>query len=101
MVSFGGLTSRRIGRKPVIILSLVGLLLNACWDIIVMWFWKTIPLRAIWADVVFTFIGGGDSVTLMVFYVGIGKLTVSVPKVAAVTSDIGLPSLNIIFTKQC
>lgn len=38
-----------------------------------MWFWKTIPLRAIWADVVFTFIGGGDSVTLMVFYVGVGK----------------------------
>ncbi len=57
-----------------------------------MWFWKTIPLRAIWADVVFTFIGGGDSVTLMVFYVGIGKVTVSIPKVAAVTCDIVLPS---------
>lgn len=70
-----GLLADRIGRKPVIILSLVGLLLNACWDIIVMWFWKTIPLRAIWADVVFTFIGGGDSVTLMVFYATISDIT--------------------------
>ncbi|KAH6722247.1 major facilitator superfamily domain-containing protein [Leptodontidium sp. 2 PMI_412] len=70
-----GLLADRIGRKPVIILSLIGLLLNACWDITVMWFWKTIPLRAIWADVIFTFIGGGDAVTLMVFYATISDIT--------------------------
>ncbi|KAK0116914.1 hypothetical protein ONS96_012760 [Cadophora gregata f. sp. sojae] len=70
-----GLLADRIGRKPVIILSLVGLLLNACWDIMVMWFWKTLPLRAIWADVIFTFIGGGDSVSLMVFYATISDIT--------------------------
>ncbi|KAH7356776.1 major facilitator superfamily domain-containing protein [Rhexocercosporidium sp. MPI-PUGE-AT-0058] len=70
-----GLLADRIGRKPVIILSLIGLLLNACWDIIVMWFWKTIPLRAIWADVIFTFIGGGDAVTLMVFYATVSDIT--------------------------
>lgn len=49
-------------------MSVVGLVAAVCWDLIVMFFWRTIPLRVIWADVLFTFFGGGQIVTSMMFY---------------------------------
>ena len=62
------LTDYRIGRKPIFMLAITGIILNYLWNISVMWFWHTLPLRLIWLGPIFTIIGGGPSVGGMAFF---------------------------------
>ncbi|TGO88791.1 hypothetical protein BPOR_0141g00020 [Botrytis porri] len=59
---------QRIGRKPIFILAMTGTILSYLWNIVVMWFWNTLPLRLIWLGPIFTIIGGGPSVGSMAFF---------------------------------
>lgn len=56
-----GLLADRIGRKRVCGIALVGLLMKMCWDISVLWFWKTFPIRLVWISPIFLLLGGGGA----------------------------------------
>ena len=56
----------RKGRRLVFALSLIGLILGAMWDVVVMANWKVLPIRLAWLSPVFGFLGGGESVANMV-----------------------------------
>lgn len=45
-----------------------GMILSGVWNAVVMWFWKTLPLRLVWLAPIFLFIGGGEGVAGMIFY---------------------------------
>lgn len=63
-----GILADRIGRKPVVFLSLLGILLAVSWSITVAWFWKVFPLRLVWLGAIFRVIGGGDAVVASTVY---------------------------------
>ncbi|TGO27295.1 hypothetical protein BPAE_0044g00300 [Botrytis paeoniae] len=48
--------------------AILGTILSYLWNIVVMWFWHTLPLRLIWLSPIFTVIGGGPSVGSMAFF---------------------------------
>lgn len=50
------------------VLSLTGIILSACWSMVVIWFWKTLPIRLVWLCPLFIFIGGGEAVASMMFF---------------------------------
>jgi len=56
------------GRKPVVVILVFGLFLRAAWIQVVCWFWKTIPIKAVWAAAGFTLLGGGDAVTIAIVF---------------------------------
>ncbi|KAG0646746.1 Efflux pump ustT [Hyphodiscus hymeniophilus] len=58
----------RIGRKIVFTLALSGLILSGLWSIVVLWFWKVLPIRLVWLCPMFLFIGGGQAVAGMMFF---------------------------------
>ncbi|KAJ8066985.1 hypothetical protein OCU04_004364 [Sclerotinia nivalis] len=70
-----GMLMDRIGRKPIFILAMIGIVLEALWGLVVMWFWRTLPLRLVWLSPVFTLIGGGSSVGSMAFFAIISDIT--------------------------
>lgn len=70
-----GMLMDRIGRKPIFMLAMVGVVLEALWGLVVMWFWRTLPLRFVWLSPVFTLIGGGTSVGSMAFFAIISDIT--------------------------
>lgn len=49
-------------------LSLTGMILSGVWSLVVMWFWKVLPIRLVWLSPLFIFIGGGEAVTGMMFF---------------------------------
>ncbi|KAK2810690.1 hypothetical protein FQN50_002733 [Emmonsiellopsis sp. PD_5] len=61
-VAYGRLADNpKYGRKLVILLALVGLLLNQYTILTVTWFSRIFPLRAVWLGSAFTVIGAGAS----------------------------------------
>ncbi|CAG8949801.1 hypothetical protein HYFRA_00004125, partial [Hymenoscyphus fraxineus] len=66
-IPYGALADR-VGRKPIFILAIVGFILSGICDILIVSFWKVLPLRLIWLSPLFTFIGGGEAVAAMIFY---------------------------------
>src|SRR5450432_3348103 len=59
---------RRIGRKRVLGLSMIGIILSQVWIITVCWFWRVFPLRLVWAAAMFQVMGGGGTVTQSMVY---------------------------------
>ena len=58
----------KIGRIPVLGLSILGMLLSQAFAMYVCWQWKAIPLKAIWGMGAPLLLGGGRSVAeAMVF----------------------------------
>ena len=57
-----GFAADRIGRKPVLLLSVAGLLLQEAAVRFICWRSADIPIEAIWAAPVFQLLGGGPSV---------------------------------------
>lgn len=57
-----GLAADRIGRKPVLLLSLVGLILEEVTVRVILWRDDIIATKAIWAAPLFQLIGGGPQV---------------------------------------
>ncbi|KAK7932610.1 mfs multidrug protein, partial [Apiospora marii] len=57
-----GIAADRIGRKKVLLMSTIGMLLCEAFRLLVNWQSGRIPLRVIWAAPLFRILGGGDAV---------------------------------------
>ncbi|GLI80602.1 hypothetical protein PoHVEF18_008957 [Penicillium ochrochloron] len=63
-----GLAADRIGRKPILVLCLIGLVLEEVAIRLVCWWNVALPLRMIWATPVFQIIGGGSQTATAMAY---------------------------------
>lgn len=63
-----GLAADRIGRKPILVLCLIGLVLEEVAIRLVCWWNVALPLRMIWATPVFQIIGGGPQTATAMAY---------------------------------
>ncbi|PON29280.1 hypothetical protein TGAM01_v201529 [Trichoderma gamsii] len=63
-----GMLSDRIGRVPILALSILSLFLSESYSLFICWRWRQIPLRAIWGSGAIILLGGGQGVAeAMVF----------------------------------
>jgi MFS family permease len=56
------------GRKPVLVLLMFGLFIRATWIQIVCYFWRTIPIKAVWATAATGLLGGGAAITVAIMF---------------------------------
>ncbi|EAW08898.1 putative MFS transporter [Aspergillus clavatus NRRL 1] len=57
-----GLLADRWGRKPVVLMSMIGILLSMTFTLVVCGLWQIFPLRLVWLSPIFTVLGGGAPV---------------------------------------
>ncbi len=62
------LTTRRIGRKPVFLISMFGTIVYIIANFAVLRFWRIIPIHLIIFTPLFEFIGGGTPLVLAILY---------------------------------
>lgn len=58
-----GILADRIGRKPVFLISVIGIELTELLGLVICWWWRAFPLRLLWATPIMQIIGGGSAVT--------------------------------------
>ncbi|KAJ5965379.1 major facilitator superfamily domain-containing protein [Penicillium waksmanii] len=63
-----GLAADRIGRKPILVLCLIGLILEEVAIRLVCWWNVALPLRMIWVTPIFQIIGGGSQTASAMAY---------------------------------
>ncbi|PWY67437.1 MFS transporter [Aspergillus eucalypticola CBS 122712] len=63
-----GLMADRVGRKPVLFLSLAGCVLQEMAIRVIAWYHATIPPRAIWFTPIFQILGGGSQIATSVAF---------------------------------
>jgi MFS family permease len=69
-----GFLADRVGRKPVLLLSLAGLLLEEIAVRVIAWSYVVIPLRTVWAVPIFQLLGGGPQVANSMAYAMVSDL---------------------------
>jgi MFS family permease len=58
----------RVGRVPILALSILSLFFSESYILLICWMWRQIPLRAIWGSGAIMLLGGGRGVAeAMVF----------------------------------
>lgn len=63
-----GMAADRLGRIPILGLSVLSIFLSQGYAILICWKWKTVPIRAVWALGAPLLLGGGEAVSeAMVF----------------------------------
>ncbi|OKL63828.1 hypothetical protein UA08_01092 [Talaromyces atroroseus] len=73
--AFYGMAADRFGRRPVLLLSLIGITLAAIWSQVVL-FWPTVfSTRLTWISVVFLLFGGGTLVARAIIFVVVADIT--------------------------
>lgn len=70
-----GWAADKFGRKPIITLGLVALVLRALWIQSVTWFWQSFDVRWSWFSTVFGSLGGGSSVLTSLIFVSFSDIT--------------------------
>jgi MFS family permease len=63
-----GLLADNYGRKPVLYLGFLGVILGGIWQLSVLWFWQTLSIRLVWLNGAFLIIGGGGPVISAIIY---------------------------------
>jgi MFS family permease len=63
-----GFAADRVGRKPIMALSLTGLILEEISIRLIFFFNSALPLRMVWATPVFQIIGGGPQIATAMAY---------------------------------
>lgn len=64
-----GWLADRYGRKPTIMLSAAGCILQVMWMQGIAWCWQGFDIRVTWAGTLFTILGGGSTVLSTMFFV--------------------------------
>lgn len=64
-----GWLADRYGRKPFVVLSGLGCVLQVCWMQGILWFWQSFDVRITWVGTAFTILGGGSTVLSTLFFV--------------------------------
>lgn len=64
-----GWLADRYGRKPFVMLSAAGCILQVIWIQGVAWFWQSFDIRITWLSTLFTLLGGGSTVMSTLFFV--------------------------------
>ncbi|KAL6908326.1 major facilitator superfamily domain-containing protein [Trichoderma evansii] len=63
-----GMLADKVGRVPILALSIISLFLSESYSLLICWGWRHIPLRAIWGSGAIMLLGGGRGVAeAMVF----------------------------------
>ncbi|RAK90678.1 MFS general substrate transporter [Aspergillus costaricaensis CBS 115574] len=63
-----GILADRVGRKPVLLLSLTGLLMEELAIRVVCWCSAVLPLRTVWVTPIFQLVGGGPQLSTAMAY---------------------------------
>ncbi|KAI0194212.1 MFS general substrate transporter [Astrocystis sublimbata] len=87
-----GLAADRFGRKPILTLGLVSLLLRDAWVQLVTWLWQQFDIRVVWLSTLHGLLGGGSIVLVGFLFVAINDVT-SVEDRASVFMRAGAASL--------
>lgn len=72
-----GFAADRIGRKPILALSLIGLILEKTAMRLIFLFNSVLPLRIIWATPAFQIIGGGPQIATAMAYAMVTDIVAS------------------------
>jgi MFS family permease len=72
-IPYGALADR-VGRRPVLFMSLIGLLAQDVLVRCIVWWPSVIPLRLLWLTPLTTLLGGGSSVALAVMYLAVADV---------------------------
>ncbi|KAK3362593.1 major facilitator superfamily domain-containing protein [Lasiosphaeria hispida] len=70
-----GILSDRWGRRPVLLLGIVGIFLNLAYSCLVYVFSDIVPVWTIWFASIFTLIGGGGQLVVAMLYTFIADVT--------------------------
>jgi MFS family permease len=70
-----GMLADRIGRKPTILLSIPGFILNMVITGVTLWFSNIFPLRAVWISALAWLFGGGFVVAAAVVWTMMADVT--------------------------
>lgn len=70
-----GWLADRYGRKPFVMLSAAGCILQVMWAQGILWFWQSFDIRVTWAGTFFTALGGGSTVMSTLFFVLMSDVT--------------------------
>lgn len=62
------LNEDRIGRRPVLALSIVGMIFGMAWMMLAMRLGHILPIWTIWTSTIWQIIGGGDAVMISMVY---------------------------------
>ncbi|KAK6602688.1 MFS multidrug transporter [Botrytis cinerea] len=72
----------KYGRRPILFLSYLGLVLSSMWTTGVVWLVPRMPLKLVWIGPVFTLIGGGASVSLAILMTSAAAVAPSTQRVS-------------------
>jgi MFS family permease len=93
---FYGNMADRYGRRPVLLLGYLGMVLGATWMTCVVWLAPTIPLRLVWLGPVFTLIGGGPGVPISILMTTATNVVASTQRVSVFSFIHGTALLAVI-----
>ncbi|KAL3424878.1 MFS multidrug transporter [Phlyctema vagabunda] len=77
-----GSMADKYGRRPILILGYLGMILSSAWTTCVVWFAPMIPLRLVWLGPAFTVIGGGPSVPISILMTSAADVVSSAQRVS-------------------
>ncbi|KAK1239698.1 hypothetical protein MKX07_001152 [Trichoderma sp. CBMAI-0711] len=69
-----GMLSDRVGRVPVLAMSIISLFLSEACDLLICWKWHHVPLRAIWGSGAIMLLGGGRGVAEAMVFTSIADM---------------------------
>ncbi|PTB47022.1 hypothetical protein M441DRAFT_85955 [Trichoderma asperellum CBS 433.97] len=70
-----GMLADRVGRVPILALSILSLFVSESLFLFILWRWRQIPLRATWASGAILLLGGGQGVAEAMVFTSISDVT--------------------------
>lgn len=93
LVSFPlGVLADRVGRVPVLTMSILSMCLSQAYVMYVCWQWKSLPPRAFWGLGVFLLLGGGRSVAEAMVFTILSDVVPGAKRSVRVESSVRTPS---------
>lgn len=70
-----GMLADRVGRVPILALSILSLFISESFFLFILWRWRQIPLRATWTSGAILLLGGGQGVAEAMVFTSISDVT--------------------------